>query len=153
MPSPDKPVICIVHGAWHRPFHYINLINPLRSKEYTVVAPALPTTGLQETIGKSTVADCAAVIRTSIKDHLDAGREIVMVSHSFGGLPATDSVVGETVNERREKGLAGGVKAVVYIAAFAPPAPGMSLFKIIGIDDESAHPPWWNPKVSRFSWI
>ncbi|KAK2606221.1 hypothetical protein QQS21_003392 [Conoideocrella luteorostrata] len=80
-----------------------------------------------------------------MKEHVDAGRELVMVSHSFGGLPATDSVVGETVRERQEKGLAGGVRAVVYIAAFAPPAPGMSLFKIIGVN-ESSHPSWWSPK-------
>lgn len=61
----------------------------------------------------------------------------------------TDSVVGETVEERKARGAKGGIKAVVYIAAFAPPGASLSLFNLIGVKDETEHPDWWRLKVSH----
>lgn len=143
-----KPIIILAHGAWHRPLHYLSLIEPLRSQGYTVVAPPLPTTGYDTTsLANATFADGVLAIRTAMQPYLEAGRDIVVVAHSHGGILATDSVVGETVQDRQQRGEAGGVKAMVYIAAFAPPYAGTSLAETLGMKGESGHPSWWYPKV------
>jgi hypothetical protein len=145
-----KPVIIIVHGAWHRPLHYINVVSSLKDLGYTVEIPALATSGWEETVTEKTLDDDVDIIRRSMMPHLEAGEEIVMVCHSFGGIPGTDSVVGESVQERKAKGLEGGIKAVVFIAAFASPQGGLSLFDIVGIKDESQIPSWWSFEVRTF---
>lgn len=147
MLSSDKPVVIIVHGAWHRPFHYVNIIQSLRPKGYTVRSPALATAGWAESVQEASVADDVEVIRRTMKEYLDKSREIVVVCHSYGGIPGTDSIVGETVQDRQARGEAGGVKAVVYICSFAPPAPRMSLVDIIRSGGDPQLPDWWSPKV------
>ena len=110
---------------------------------FTVVAPSLVTGGFDKSTSSMTVADDVKVIRDAMAPYLDREDEIVVVCHSYGGLPGTDSVVGETIAQRRARGLAGGVKTVVYLAAFAPPAPNLRLFDLIRVKDESEHPEWW----------
>jgi alpha-beta hydrolase superfamily lysophospholipase len=148
MTDMKKPAILLVHGAWHRPLHYIHIIHHLRALGYTVLAPSLATAGYGSQISGRTIADDVKVIRKAIAPHLDNGEEVVMVCHSYGGLVGTDSIIGNTVVERKEKGLAGGIKAMVYVAAFAPPEGGLRLFDLVRMKDESEHPDWWCIEVS-----
>ncbi|KJR86843.1 uncharacterized protein SPSK_02707 [Sporothrix schenckii 1099-18] len=146
----EKPIVLVVHGAWHRASHYTKLVEPLREAGYTVVVPALPSAGSEPPTANHTLDDDIETIQSAIQPFMDAGRELVAVLHSYGGIPGTDSVVGHTIQDRRSKGLRGGVKAVIYIAAFAPPAPATSLFDMVRIKDESdPHPDWWTPKESE----
>lgn len=153
MPSPEKPVVLIIHGAWHRPLHYIHIIQPLRDMGYTVVAPCLATTGYDKSTTSMSVADDANVIKNAMVPHLDTGAEIVVLCHSYGGIPATEGVVGETIMERKERALVGGVKAIIYMAAFAPPANGLSVFDMIGLKDLSNKPDWWVLDVGTLWWF
>ncbi|VUC28778.1 unnamed protein product [Clonostachys rosea] len=145
MSHQEKPVIILAHGAWHQPLHYTNLLSSLQSKGYTVRVPALATAGWDPSVSQKSVSDDVAILKSTMKEYLQAGKELVVVCHSFGGISGTASVVGETVPERRARGEAGGVKAVVFFAAFAPPSAGLSLVDIIGIKDESHQPDWWTP--------
>lgn len=145
----EKPVIMIVHGAWHQPLHYTNLLNSLQTKGYTIRVPALATAGWDQSVSGRSVSDDVAILKSTMKEYLQVGKELVVVCHSFGGISATASVVGETVPERQARGDTGGVKAVVFLAAFAPPSAGLSLVDIIGIKDESQQPDWWTPVVSN----
>jgi pimeloyl-ACP methyl ester carboxylesterase len=145
----SKPVVIFLHGAWHRPLHYINLLTPLREQGYTVVAPALPTSGLDAASirGRTVTQDDVRAVKEAMAAFLEAGRDIVVVCHSIGGLAGTDSVVGETVPERRARGLEGGVKAVVYLCAFAMPQADLSVIHAIGVKG-SDYPGWWGSNVS-----
>ena len=57
MGDQQKPVILIVHGAWHRPWHYRALINDFRAKGYTVAAPTLVSSGEDDSIVTKTYHD------------------------------------------------------------------------------------------------
>lgn len=83
-----KPAIVFVHGAWHRPLHYINLIAPLKAMGYTLVVPSLPTAGWGESVAEMTLADDVKTIHQGMTPHLEAGEDIVMVCHSYGGSPS-----------------------------------------------------------------
>lgn len=91
-----KPVIVFVHGLWADGSSWNKLINPLVDQGYKVISVQNPTTSL---------ADDVAATKTAIER---AGGDVILVGHSWGGFVIT------------EAGADPRVKALVYIAAFAP---------------------------------
>src|SRR5215468_1263011 len=91
-----KPTIVFVHGLWADGSSFNKLINPLIDNGYNVIAVQNPTTSLED--------DVAATKRAIDR----AGGDVILVGHSWGG-----SVITEVGVDPR-------VKALVYIAAFAP---------------------------------
>lgn len=92
----SKPTIILVHGLWADGSSWNKVINPLINEGYSVIAVQNPTTSL---------ADDLAVTKTAIDR---AGGDVILVGHSWGGFVIT------------EAGADPRVKALVYIAAFAP---------------------------------
>lgn len=94
-----KPAIVLVHGAFADGSGWRHVIPLLESDGYEVTAVQNPLTSLAD--------DVAATRRA-----LDAPRRpVVAVGHSYGGTVITNAAAG-----------AAHVKALVYIAAFAPDA-------------------------------
>jgi pimeloyl-ACP methyl ester carboxylesterase len=91
-----KPTIVFVHGLWADGSSFNKLINPLVDKGYKVIAVQNPTTSLED--------DVEATKRAIDR----AGGDVILVGHSWGGFVIT------------EAGTDPRVKALVYIAAFAP---------------------------------
>jgi pimeloyl-ACP methyl ester carboxylesterase len=96
VPSP-KPTIVLVHGAWADASGWTGVTQRLQRQGYTVIAPANPLRGL---------ASDADYLR-SVLATIDG--PIVLVGHSYGGMVLTNTATGNPE-----------VKALVYIAAFAP---------------------------------
>jgi pimeloyl-ACP methyl ester carboxylesterase len=95
--SPNtRPTIVFVHGLWADGSSWNKLVNPLVAKGYKVISVQNPTTSLE--------ADVAATRRAI--DRADG--DVILVGHSWGGF-----VISEAGADPR-------VKALVYIAAFAP---------------------------------
>jgi pimeloyl-ACP methyl ester carboxylesterase len=105
-----KPTIVLVHGAWADSNGWDTEITTLTALGYTVVPIANPLRGL-----------------SSDSDYVRARLEqisgpIVLVGHSYGGAVITNAARGVP-----------NVKALVYVAAFAP-AEGESLATILPAD-------------------
>ena len=94
--SQTSPTVVLVHGAWADASSWQRVIPILQSRGLTVVAVQNPTTSLAADV---------AVTRQAID--LAEG-PVVLVGHSWGGTVIT------------EAGNASNVKALVYVAAFAP---------------------------------
>ncbi|KAI0132589.1 Alpha/Beta hydrolase protein [Xylariales sp. AK1849] len=137
----EKPIITLVHGAWHPPHYYRKLIEPLREHGYIVLAPPMPTTGLDDSVVGKTYIDDVKRIYESLLPCFDAAKEAIIVCHSQGGIAGSAETEGQTVGERRAKGLQGGIKAIVYVAAFALPEKGTSLISVVG----GQTPDWYDP--------
>jgi len=131
----QKPIIVIVPGAFHRALHYTKITEPLRAQGYGVIPVDLVVAG-ENVNPDATHLDDAAEIRRQLVPLLDEDKRAIVVSHSYGSMPATASVEGQTVAERSQKGLNGGIVAVINIAGFAFPARGKS---VMG-DDQIAPP-------------
>lgn len=140
-----KPIIVIVPGAYHRPVHYRKIAEPLSSQGYEVLSFDLAVCG--ESVDPNlSFSDDAAVIKEHLLPLLDEGKKAVVVSHSYGSLPVSALIDGQTVAERADKGLKGGISAVINIAGFAFPVPGKS---IMGNEQNPPPPPYHIWKVSQ----
>ncbi|KAF4995935.1 hypothetical protein FGRMN_4789 [Fusarium graminum] len=130
--SSDRPVIAIVHGAWHRPSHYKAFAEALTEKGFIVLQPASATSGNKENVKGKTHPDDVEVIRKALQTSLDKVKRIVLVCHSYGGIPGSAAVQGYQIHERQEKELPGGISHAVHITSFALPTKGLSLYSFIG---------------------
>jgi len=96
-PSRPKPTVVLVHGAFADASGWSDEIRRLHNDGYPVLAPANPLRG---------IASDAAYIRSVLAT---VSGPIVLVGHSYGGAVITNAASGNP-----------NVKALVYIAAFAP---------------------------------
>jgi pimeloyl-ACP methyl ester carboxylesterase len=96
--STHQPTIVLVHGAFAESASWNGVISRLHDAAYTVIAASNPL--------RSLAGDASSV--ASVLDSVDG--PVVAVGHSYGG-----AVVSEAVTGRADK-----VKALVYVAAFAP---------------------------------
>jgi len=81
----------------------------------------------------------------------EQGKEIIIIGHSYGGIPACAATEGNGVQERVVAGKKGGFRRIVYLAGFAIPQRGMTLLETFG----GKRAPWHNavvpnPKVSAY---
>jgi pimeloyl-ACP methyl ester carboxylesterase len=95
--SAAKPTVVLVHGAFADASGWYGVQQRLEDKGYTVISPANPLRGVS--------ADAAY-----LKSYLSTIKgPIVLAGHSYGGVVITNAATGNA-----------NVKALVYIAAFAP---------------------------------
>jgi len=97
--APDKATIVLVHGAFAESSSWNEVIRILSAKGYSVVAVANPLRGV-----KSDAEEVSAAM-SSIQG------PVVLVGHSYGGSVISNASASP-----------GRVKALVYVAAFAPEA-------------------------------
>jgi pimeloyl-ACP methyl ester carboxylesterase len=95
--QPPKPTVVLVHGAFADASGWSDVIDRLERQGYPVIAPANPLRGV--------TAD-SAYMRAFLAT-IDGS--IVLVGHSYGGVVITNAATGNP-----------NVKALVYVAAFAP---------------------------------
>ena len=91
------PTVVLVHGAFVDASSWNAVAQRLQDDGYTVIAPANPLRGVQ-----TDAAYLSSVLAT-------ISGPIVLVGHSYGGVLMTNAATGNP-----------NVKALVYVAAFAP---------------------------------
>ena len=94
--------IVLVHGAFAGALAWQEVIALLQREGYNVVAVENPLLSADQDV---------EITRRAITAETDAGRDVVVVGHSYGGFVITGAAAG---NPR--------VKSLVYVAAFAPEA-------------------------------
>jgi len=97
--QPAKPTVVLVHGAFADSSSWNGVIAILKRDGYTVVAAANPLRSVK------TDADSVRSLLGSITT------PVVLVGHSYGGMVISNAANGQS-----------NVKALVYVAAFAPEA-------------------------------
>ncbi|KAJ4142078.1 hypothetical protein NW754_014869 [Fusarium falciforme] len=108
------------------------LKDKLTERGFTVIQPRNASVGQVSDIKGKTHLDDVVAIHEAMESPLNDGKEIIVVCHSYGGIPGSAAVQGYQIHERRDKGLKGGIKHIVYVASFALPARGLSLKTAIG---------------------
>lgn len=112
-PHSPKPTVVLVHDAFADSSGWGDVIARLRHDGYPVIAAANPLRGLDS--DSAYVSSLLAAIPGPV----------ILVGHSYGGEVITNAAVGHA-----------NVKALVYIAAFAP-AQGESALSLTGLNPGS----------------
>jgi pimeloyl-ACP methyl ester carboxylesterase len=96
-----RPAVLLVPGAWHKPDHWHLLVDELSDMDVRTVA--LTSTGDDPAALGDMYADADVIARAAAA--IDG--PVVVVAHSYGGVPATQAVAD-----------AGNVVRIVYLASF-----------------------------------
>ncbi|KAI0400125.1 alpha/beta-hydrolase [Xylaria palmicola] len=126
----DKPVFLLAHGAWHQPHLYQPLVEALAAHGFPLIVPALPTMGAEAT-GIGWDADVNVLLKHA-ETLFAEGKEVILVGHSYGGIPACIATRSAGVTERKAAGLTGGFRHIIFLCAFVMPATGLSVSTLIG---------------------
>lgn len=137
----SKPTLLFVHGAWHDVRCWNDIRHELESLGYPTVAPSLISMEQKPAV-KSHLAD-VAIVRKELETLVDAGKDVILVMHSYGGMAGGGAVEG--LKTRLSANAKGGVKAAVFLAAFLTPK-GKSLLGMF----EGGSPPYLDVHVSCF---
>lgn len=95
----NEPTVVLVHGAWHQPWHWHEVERGLTAQGRRVDMVDLPSCGPD----RGDLYDDSAAIRAALDRHTD----VVLVAHSYGGIPATDAAADHRA-----------VRRLVYLSAY-----------------------------------
>lgn len=109
----SKPIFVCVPGASHSHLIWEPLKRALAFHGYTTVPLALPSVG-----GNPPTYDFnedVQAIRNLVTEISDSGSDVIVVLHSYSGLPGGEALRGLSKVERQQRGLKGGVVRLVFI--------------------------------------
>ncbi|RSH85812.1 uncharacterized protein EHS24_003992 [Apiotrichum porosum] len=135
-----KPTIILVPGCWYPTATYDKLVAALSTRGLKSVPVVLPSssTGSRD----ASFLDDITAVRTVILAETTAGRDVVVVAHSYGGMPAYSASKGLTVGSPSPLTAAeGGTGKVIGFVLLASGfnLPGMSFLDPFG----GVPPPTW----------
>ena len=119
MSSIRKPIFVCLHGGWHNPSCWDKVKGLLATHEYACVCPSLPSTGANPP--HSSFTRDVDIIRSTVTRLVEQSQEIIVVTHSYSGIPGGQALEGLDRRSRSEQGLAGGVTRLIFIMSFIVP--------------------------------
>ncbi|KAJ9607742.1 hypothetical protein H2200_007820 [Cladophialophora chaetospira] len=128
-----KPAIVIVPGSFSPASFYADLVTALQSYGHEAIAETLLSSARSPLRGEkaATMQEDAEFFHDIAERLADQGRDVVILTHSYGGLPGTECSKGLSKEERRAAGKPGGISRFVYVTSVVPP-PGKSLKDLMG---------------------
>ena len=115
----SKPVFVLVQGATNTPSHYAYLQHLLLSQGYGILSALLPTVGATSPV---TAQDDAEYVRSrmilpilDIEEH-----DVILISHSYGGMPASAAARGLGKADRAAEGKTTSVLGQIFIVTILP---------------------------------
>lgn len=128
----SSPTLVIVPGSYSSSLSYYDWIKHIQRLYPTLPEPLvydLRSASSGPPLPPPTMYDDANYFAEKISEIADAGTDIVLFAHSYGGVVAREAVKGHSKEERAMQGRKGGVVRLVYLSAVIP-APGQSLSEI-----------------------
>ncbi|HEY6492832.1 MAG TPA: alpha/beta hydrolase [Trebonia sp.] len=122
-----RPTVVIVHGAWHTPAHFESFIKSIADIDVRTVR--LPSSG-PDISALGDMRDDAAEVR-KVVSAIDG--PVLVLAHSYGGVPVTEALGPASEN----------VKRITYLASF-PLDVGESMVSVATQGGTLPHPPNWD---------
>ena len=110
-----KPTVVFVPGAFHTAIHFEPISTLLKNEFFPTTTVELPTTAHAKS---ASYRDDVYAIRAVLEDLVEkGGKEVILAAHSYGGVPACQTVSGLERSRRKAESKPGGVVHVLFIAA------------------------------------
>ena len=141
--SNPKPTVVWVPGLLHTTEHFQPIISALAKVSIPSFAISVPNIGA----GAATAApyDDLKTTRKELQELVDEGKEVLVISHSYGGVPACQAIRGLEKSQRVKNSQQGGIIRIVFMGAFVIQE-GQSLWTFL---NGQLPPPWARREVSR----
>ncbi|KAK5065026.1 hypothetical protein LTR84_000861 [Exophiala bonariae] len=124
-------IIVLVPGSFAPADLYTDFVEVIAKAGLETVVVDTPSVGRREGKGPATMTDDANEISRVVSPLIDQGKEVVLVAHSYGGIPTTQSLERLSPKARGAQGKSGGVLKVIYLTAVVLQV-GMSNFELFG---------------------
>ncbi|KAJ5355049.1 uncharacterized protein N7496_012261 [Penicillium cataractarum] len=138
----SSTTILFIPGAWHSPQCFDKVIRKLETHGYNTDVVYLPSVG--PVIPHSDFSEDVNQVKKQIEIAADAGQRVVVVVHSYGGIPGCEAIRGLDWETRQRQGQPGGVVHLFFCCSFIVPE-GKSLISSFGGDDL----PWFQVSDDR----
>lgn len=119
----SKPSILLIPGACGLPEFYESFINAVTARGYEIRGLHLPSVCLKTETREGeapTMYEDAAFIAKHATALADEGKDVLILTHSYGGVPGTESVKGLSKSERQKQGKKGGIVRLAYMTSLTP---------------------------------
>ncbi|KAF2791431.1 alpha/beta-hydrolase [Melanomma pulvis-pyrius CBS 109.77] len=148
-PRAANPTIVLIPGAWHQPVHYGLLMAAFKNYNYDVVTSKMPSVGSSTPKAQSVAVDSAFIKNNLLLPQINAGKDVLLVMHSYGGCPGADAAKGLSKIERKAAGKKGGIIGLVFMCAFVANEGDSLKSKLPG----GVYDPWviWNTQTSQLT--
>ncbi|KFY02186.1 hypothetical protein O988_02338 [Pseudogymnoascus sp. VKM F-3808] len=143
----SKPTYVLVPGAWHSPEIYKDVVDSLAKHGYPTISLALPSVGATPALYD--FSEDVTAIRSCLAELVSQDKDVILVVHSYAGLPGGEATKDLGKKEREAQGLKGGIIRYVVINGFIVPAG----FQPAPRGDFSTMPEWmrYDPETDNFS--
>lgn len=125
----SKPTIFLLPGGMTHNTCFDRLLPHLSS--YEVVVAAQPGADASDPNAHTAESDSLAIQSQYLTPLLDAGKDVIIYSYSFGGTVLGTNGPSLVKPEREKRGEKGGVVGIVYMSIATVPA-GMSQLEFLG---------------------
>ena len=134
----SKPTVVIVPGGWHSSNAYEDFASSLQKAGYPTAITKLLSLNPQDPSKCDCRSDAASVREQLLPLLENDGKDVIILCHSYGGIPAGGAAYGLSKSARNHRGKTGGVLGLIYLTAFVVPE-GESLVNYLG----GRHPPYF----------
>ena len=114
------PTIVLVPGMWHTAGCFSALRSEL-SPEYDTIARTLPCVGPPDPAKVGLIDDIEFIRGELLKPCLEEEKDVVLVMHSYGGIPGSVAVEGLGRADVESQGKRGGIVGLVYLSVIVIP--------------------------------
>lgn len=126
-----QPSIIFIPGSFSPAYFYEKTVESIRAEGYEIVIETLPSASSGPGKRAPTTQDDAAFFHKIIEKFADEGRDVILVTHSYGGLVGTEASKDLSKSERSDAGKPGGISKIVYLSSSVPEV-GKSLRDLMG---------------------
>ena len=149
----SRPTFVCVPGFCHTSAVFEPLRALLSHYGYPVLAVQLPSVLVNGSHASNDSAQDSRAIRSAVSRLVEAGQDVIVILHSYAGVPGGDALQDLGKTERAQRGLRGGVLRIVFVMAWIV----QEGFKMCEEGDYSSFPPYMHcntsSRVSHSSYI
>lgn len=132
------PTLVLIHGSWHRPSCYSKITKLLEQHNLKCICVALPST---QDNPNATFKDDLDAACEAISNEVTQGRDVVVVSHSYGGVVGNSAIKGFARQDEESQLLQSQSPASGHVTGLILIASGFSFTGLSFMDPFLGHPP------------
>ena len=141
-----KPTLVFAPGAWHTPSYFDQIRHLAHSEGYPSSIVSFPTyCGASNPPLSNNEADVVS-IRTVVCPLVESGKEVILIMHSYAGIPGCSALKGLSRMERMTEAKEGGVTGLLFVAALLSPV-GVPYVKWLEGINPGGGPPMWQERT------